>query len=237
MATKIEFADRVKTAKGAEAISPLAGWIAKEGKAQEGLIKALIPALTFYTKDDAKHVYETAHAAAAKLNKKPLTEAPAPRVSAAAGLWKAQDYKSWPTFRGHLEKLDPAWDTLINLCNWYRGKDENKKARFPKDSAIGPTYEQVEAFLNAKKEARKERDKAAKLEGIDAVKVAPGAALLATIETLTHLVTIETDKTAKAYLAAATKALDSYKPFVAKLEEEAAVEAAKKAVREKFAGK
>ena len=223
-ATKIDFADTAKTEKGIAAIDMLTDYLAKEG---EGLVPAIKAAIAVYPQSDAKMVYTEAWAASCRKANKAVTEPASSRVSACAGLWKGTDWKAWDAFLDNVNQIKPAWDTLITLSNWFRGKDENKKFRFAKDFTVAPTVAEIEAFLNIKKEKRASKAKEEPLTGLDAVKAAPSAALDSVMATLIHLATIEPAGEAKGFLVAAQKALETYKPFVVERDEAAEIEAVK----------
>jgi hypothetical protein len=169
--------------------------------------------------DHAEKLLASVNVAIAKARGKATNTAVQPavvtpqRLAATRGLFKAAEWKAWPQFLSNVEPIDPAWDTLINLSNWFR----NKETGIAKDDAAAAPS--LDAALGKLAEAKAKRETAK--TAVERVGARPAKTLASVVEDLTALQTIEKDKKAHGFLTAALKSLESYEPYVAKREEEA----------------
>jgi len=211
------------TKDGVAAIETLGTFLASDGK---GLVKALRPALAlFSTRKEAEIMFLKAAAIAAekrnKANKgnapKAVAYASPQRISGCYNMLKAKEWNCWPQFLDNLEAVDPAWDTMVNLCNWFR----SDKLALDKKTGTAPSVADINAFLSAKREKRAKTEKP---KGIDAVRADQPGAVATTIETLGFLAVIEGAGIGGDFIANAVKALTAYRDHVkARATEEAAV--------------
>jgi len=242
MATIASFEDRAKTAAGVKAIQTFANYEANKGS---GLLKAMRGLFTTFSADDAEKVFDLVAQRAAIIkaggNKGAIgtvarTVPAGTHVSAAKGLWKAYEWKSWPAFLDQLEGYDPSYADIVYLCTWFRGTDKaGKKLNWDKARTDPPTMDAARAHLKARDDAQRAAKAAARaraagstsepkvevVTGAELVRTKPAAAMHNVLALLKDMEAIESDKKAKAYLVNALKALDGYAPFVVERQKQA----------------
>ena len=224
----LTYAERLATPAGKLAFNAFVN--VDSGK---GMVKIVRDLLTNYEIADAEPLLRDVFMAAAQKRVAGTNQPPMPaevtpqRLSAFKGLFKLKAWDCWQAFLDNIEPRQPGYDTIVNLSNWFRHKDTGIK----KEKGTAPTTEQVVAVLAAPKAAKE------KVEPLERVKANPVPALDTACENVTALITIEGKGKGAAFLQAALKALNEYRPFVTKRAEEAVAAKAIAALRVKAAKK